>query len=39
MVQEVATTKESAIKNLNATETSPWSHKNPSGSHIINNLK
>lgn len=38
MVQEVATTKESAIKNLSATETSPW-YKNPSGSHIINDLK
>lgn len=39
MVQEVGTTKESAIENLSATETSPQSYKNPAGSHISNDLK
>lgn len=39
MVQKVATTKESAIKKLSATETSPQSYKNPAGSHISNDLE
>lgn len=39
MVQEIATTEESAIKNPSVTETSPWSYKNPASLHISNDLK